>query len=201
MAAEYEDVLDYWFAGAEHSPQLAAERGRFWFASSDEVDAEICDRFGDRVRAAMRGELGTWPSTPRGTVALLLLLDQFTRNVFRGTSEAFAADPMALEVAGSLIDSGRDQELPWVYRAFLHLPFEHSESVDDQRRCVELCRAAADAAPAEWKELMTGYIQFSVGHLEVIERFGRFPHRNEVLGRGSTPEEIEYLENAERYGQ
>ena len=106
----------------------------------------------------MRGELGGWLETPRGTVALLLLLDQFTRNVFRGTSEAF-----------SLIDSGRDEELPWVYRAFLHLPFEYSESIHDQRRCVE--------------------------------RFGRFPHRNEVLDRESTPEEVEYLENAERYGQ
>ena len=193
MTAEYEDVLAYWFVGAEASPQLAAERGRFWFGSSDEVDAEICERFGDRVRSAMRGELGAWLETPRGTVVLLLLLDQFTRNVFRGTSEAFAADPLALEVAGSLIDSGRDQELPWVYRAFLHLPFEHSESVDDQRRCVELCWAAADTATAEWKELMTGYIQWSVGHLEVIERFGRFPHRNELLGRTPTPEELEFL--------
>ena len=201
MSAEYDDLLDYWFAGAEESPQLAGERGRFWFGSSDEVDAEICERFGGRVRAAMRGELGGWLETPRGTVALLLLLDQFTRNVFRGTSEAFSADPLALEVASSLIDSGREEELPWVYRALLHLPFEHSESIHDQRRCVELCRAAAAAAPPEWKELMTGYIQWSVGHLEVVERFGRFPHRNEVLGRESAPEEVEYLENAERYGQ
>ena len=201
MVTDYEDVLDYWFAGAEQSPHLAAERGSFWFGSNDEVDAEISDRFGGRVRAAMEGDLDAWRETPRGTVALLLLLDQFTRNVFRGTSEAFAADPLALEVAESLIDSGRDKELPWVYRAFLHLPFEHSESIEDQRRCVELCRAAADEASPEWEELMTGYIQWAVGHMEVVERFGRFPHRNDVLGRTGTSEEIEYLKDAEHYGQ
>ena len=201
MTAPYEDVLDFWFAGAEDSPEVAAARGKVWFSSSDQMDAEIRERFGERVRAAVRGELDSWRSTPRGTVALVLLLDQFTRNVFRGTAEAFSADAAALEAARSLIDSGRDEELPWVYRAFLHLPFEHSEDVEDQRRCVELCRAAAQEAPAEWRELMAGYIQWAEDHLAVVERFGRFPHRNQVLGRSSTPEEVEYLKDADRYGQ
>ena len=201
MTKEYEEVLEYWFGDAAEDPALASKRQGFWFGSSEQVDREICDRFGDRVRAAQRGELADWGESPRSAVALVILLDQFTRNVFRGTSEAFAADSLALETARSLIESGRDRELPWVYRAFLHLPFEHSESIDDQRRCVELCRSAAAEAPPGWQELMEGYVGYAVGHGEVIERFGRFPHRNGVLGRASTPEEIAYLKDAERYGQ
>ena len=172
-----------------------------WFGASAEMDAEVLRRFGRLLPDARDGELDAWQQSPRGSLALVILLDQFSRNVYRGSAEAFSADDRALKIAKAAIAARQDRVLPPVYRAFLHLPFEHSESLEDQERCIELGRRLADEAPAEWKPLMTSYTGYAEGHRDVIARFGRFPHRNAVLGRQDTAEEAEYLENADRYGQ
>ena len=196
-----ESVLDFWFGDAAESPEKAGERMGLWFTSSPELDAEICALFGELFESASRGELAHWQETAEGSMALVVLLDQFSRNIHRGSAKAFAADPLALAAAERAVQSGQDAEMPPIWRSFLYLPFEHSEALDDQDRCIELMRRSAAGAPQEWRELFEGNLEYAEGHREIIARFGRFPHRNQVLGRAGTPEEIEFLETAERFGQ
>jgi uncharacterized protein (DUF924 family) len=135
-----------------------------------------------------------WLATPHGALALILLADQFPRNIFRDTPQAFALDPLALAFANSVIDAGFDQKLRPIERVFCYLPFEHSELLIDQDRSVELFKALHAAVADMDKELFAGYVDFAVRHRVVIERFGRFPHRNRILDRASTAEEIEFLQ-------
>ncbi len=194
-------VLDYWFADAGQSPEKADARSAVWFGSSLEADAEIKSRFEPLVEAACRSELEEWTTSAEGSLAVVILIDQFSRNVYRGSARAFAGDEIALAVARAAIDAGQHLELPFIYRSFFYLPFEHSEDLEDQDRCVALNRAQAAAAPEEWQEFMRIYAGHAEGHRDVVARFGRFPHRNAVLGREDTPAEAEYLRDAPRYGQ
>ena len=177
-------VLDFWFGGGG-SPAAGQARD-LWFTKSEATDAEIRERFGAIIDAALRGDLDHWASSANGTLALILVLDQFTRNVFRDTPRAFAGDAAALGYARRLVYSGADRRFGTLQRWFIYMPFEHSESLVDQYESVRLFAALADdgeGAPLEWARK----------HFEVIRRFGRFPHRNAILGRTSTPEEIEFL--------
>ena len=153
-----------------------------WFAKNDAFDAEFGTRFLAAHEAAARGELSHWAKEPEGALALLVLLDQFPRNTFRGHARAFATDPMALTVAREAIEAGLDLRIDEELRRFFYLPFMHSESLADQERSVEL-NAALDANTQ----------RFAVLHRDIIERFGRFPHRNTLLDRASTPEEERFL--------
>jgi uncharacterized protein (DUF924 family) len=182
------EVLDFWF-GAPGT----AEHGRtreLWFTKRDATDASIRDRFGSLVEAALHGELDGWAvadtNPPRGALALILVLDQFTRNVFRDTPRAFAGDPQALALAQTLADRGDDRALTPHERWFAYLPFEHAESLALQQRSVSLFEQLARdglAEPLDW----------AIRHRDVVARFGRFPHRNAILGRASTAEEAEFL--------
>jgi uncharacterized protein (DUF924 family) len=154
-----------------------------WFTKDDAFDAEIRDRFLATYESAAAGELG-WDANAEGALALLIVLDQFPRNMFRGSARAFAADPLAREVAIRAIDRGFDQSVAVAERSFFYLPFEHSELASDQDRCVALNRASGDADALKWAEL----------HADIIRRFGRFPHRNAVLGRLTTPDEQAFLD-------
>lgn len=156
-----------------------------WFAKDDAFDAEIARRFRPLVDAAARGELSEWEETPEGVYALLILLDQFPRNLNRGSADAFAADPLAREVAGRAIARGFDEAFDNPERRFLYMPFMHSETLDDQERCLALCEAAADAEG----------VKYAIIHRDIIRDFGRFPHRNAVLGRESSTEEQRFLED------
>ncbi len=196
-----ESILTYWFADAAESPGKAGKRMGVWFSSTPELDAEICERFGELFESASRSELSDWQTTAEGSMALIILLDQFSRNVHRGTAAAFAADPLALAAANSAIESGQNDEMPPIWLSFLFLPFEHSESLADQDRCVELMRRSAADAPEQWRELLAGNVKYAEEHRGIIARFGRFPHRNQVLGRTDTPEEKEFLKTAARFGQ
>ena len=196
-----EEILDFWFGDATESPEKAGGRMGLWFGSSLELDAEIRDRFGELFEAASRGELSHWQETAEGSMAFVILLDQFSRNIHRRTAEAFAADPLALAAAERAVESGQEAGMPPIWRSFLYLPFEHSESLEDQDRCVELMRRSAARASQEWRELLEGNVRYAEGHREIIARFGRFPHRNQVLGRVDTPEEAEHLKTAQRFGQ
>ena len=187
MDAQAQDILDFWFL-APDNPGHGQSRAE-WFRKDDAFDAQIRERFGALIDTAIDGGLRDWAATPRGALALILVLDQFTRNVYRDTPRAFAGDPQALELAVALTQSGQDQQLEPTLRAFVYMPFEHAEDLVMQARAVELFQLLAQAR--EGYESMLDYAQ---RHQEVIARFGRFPHRNAILGRDSTPEELAFLQ-------
>ncbi len=155
-----------------------------WFSRNDGFDQEIRERFLATHEAAAAGELSDWEKTAEGALALLILLDQFPRNMFRGAARAFATDPLARAVAGRAIDNGFDRAVPKSMRNFFYLPFEHSEDLADQERCVALCQAGGDENDIKWAQI----------HADIIRKFGRFPHRNAILGRETTPEEQAFLD-------
>ena len=154
-----------------------------WFAKDEAFDSRFRRTFGDTHFAAARRELDGWADTAEGALALLILLDQFPRNVFRGTGHAFATDPLARRFARLAVDAGHDQALPPDLRPFVYLPFQHSESMADQDRSLALFQALPRRPDDRWAE----------HHHAVVARFGRFPHRNAALGRETTPEEAEFL--------
>ena len=185
MDANPRDVVDFWF-GAEGSPERGRPRPE-WFRKDPAFDAAIRARFGDAVEAALAGAFADWDAAPDRALARVLLLDQFTRNIFRDTPRAFAGDAQALVVAEAAVARGFDRALDPLQRWFLYLPYEHAEGAAMQRRSLALFEALARetgrAEPLEWARR----------HADVIFRFGRYPHRNEVLGRASTPEEVAFL--------
>lgn len=181
-----QDVLDFWF-GAPGLDEYGRER-KIWFRKREAFDAMLRERFGALLEAACAGELDAWAATPEGTLALVIVLDQFSRNCYRGTPRAFAADDRALALARRLVASGEDRALPTLYhRAFAYLPFEHAESMDAQRESLRLFGELRDEPDGK------GYYDYAARHANVIERFGRFPHRNAVLGRASSEAELAFL--------
>lgn len=169
-----DDVVDFWF---DAGPKK-------WFSKSETFDEEIRSRFGPTVAAAGAGDLDDWQVTPQGVLALVLLLDQFTRNIFRGDPRTWGFDDKAVAVSEAAIAKGYDMALPLEKRRWLYMPYMHSEDPAMQRRSVELSEKVDDA----------DYRKFARHHAEIVERFGRFPHRNELLGRDTTPEEAAWLD-------
>lgn len=178
------ELLRFWFGEGEEYGKPRS----FWFEKSDEVDRQIRERFSEDHEQAAAGELEDWKARPRECLALILLLDQVPRNIFREDARSYATDALAREAARHAIESGFAPELEEVERWFVYLPFEHSEDIEDQRRSVELFEALGSGGD----DIDVAY--YARRHLEIIERFGRFPHRNRVLGRESSPEEIEFLD-------
>jgi uncharacterized protein (DUF924 family) len=187
VAAEAQAVLDFWF-GAEGSATHGSARTE-WFAKDDAFDRTIVDRFGGSIERALRGELDGWAPEPRSGLARILLLDQFTRNAFRATPRAFAGDPQALAAASASVGGRLDEQLPPFMRAFVYMPFEHAENLAMQDEAVRLFTRLAAADPS-----FASMLDYAHKHRAVIERFGRFPHRNAILGRQSTTEELEFLQ-------
>ena len=185
-AGEAQAVLDFWF-GAPDSPSFGSAR-REWFAKDDAFDAPIRERFGAAIESALRGELEPWAEAAPSALAQILLLDQFTRNAFRGTARAFAGDARALAAASRMVGARQDESLAPFMRGFVYLPFEHAESLAMQDEAVRLFTRLAAESPEQ-----AGMLDYAHRHRAVIERFGRFPHRNEILGRRSTAEEIAFI--------
>jgi uncharacterized protein (DUF924 family) len=181
--AEAKEVLDFWF-GREGEPGYGEFR-EAWFTKDPEFDRLIRDRFEALYEAAAAGDLDYWKEEARSCLALVIVLDQFPRNMFRGDPRSYATDRKAQETAEYAVDHALDRELPVFQRTFLYMPFMHSESLEHQRRSVELFRRLGGS------ETDSSY--YAVRHMEIIERFGRFPHRNEILGRQTAPEEAEFL--------
>ena len=194
MSIDPEAILSFWFGEAACNPEKAAAREGFWFGSSPEADAQVRERFAAAIDAAATGELDRWGETARSALARVILLDQFPRNVWRGTARAFAHDPLALAAARAAVASGLLAQLAPIEQAFLILPYQHSESLDAQRTSLQLCEEIARNAPTPWRALLDHYADFARQHLALIERFGRFPHRNATLGRTPTADELTYLE-------
>ena len=179
------DILDFWFADGPNTPREA------WFKKNPDFDAEIATRFGALVLPAREGALDSWAYTPEGALALMILLDQFPRNLFRGSPEAFASDAHALALARRVVLRQRmDLALTPTQRVFLYLPFEHAESMEAQDLSVALFEGLRDSAHHATPGKS---ITYAWAHRAVIARYGRFPHRNAALGRESTPAELAYL--------
>jgi uncharacterized protein (DUF924 family) len=169
------DVLAFW---REAGPDK-------WFSKSDDFDCAIRNNFLPTYEAAASGRLHDWEDTPQGALALVIVLDQFPRNIFRNSARAWAADPLARAVTNRALARGFDRDVDRGLQVFFYLPLMHSEDIRDQERCVELCRALGNENNLKYAEL----------HADIIRRFGRFPHRNPVLGRNTTPEEKTFLES------
>jgi uncharacterized protein (DUF924 family) len=190
---EAEGVLAFWFGAEPDDPRTPERQAHLWWEKDPAQDQQIRDRFGALRLRAVAGELDGWLGTPRGRLALIVLVDQFSRNLFRGDPESFRHDALALRWTHDGLARGDGPQLRAVERLFLYLPLEHSETLVDQERAVSLVGALARQAPAPQRGSFEGYLRYAERHREIVARFGRFPHRNAVLGRPSTPEEIEFL--------
>jgi uncharacterized protein (DUF924 family) len=179
------EILDFWFG--REGDEGYGEFREAWFTKDPEFDREVWDRFEGAYEEAAAGRLDHWKDEAQSCLALIILLDQFTRNMFRGDPKTYATDDKAREAARHAVEHAYDRELSPYGRLFVYLPFEHSEDLEDQRFSVELFRGLAAEMGSE------DLLGYAVRHLEIIERFGRFPHRNEILGRATTPEEAEFL--------
>jgi uncharacterized protein (DUF924 family) len=197
-----QEIIDYWIGDAATSPDAAKKRTQLWYMSSAESDDLLREKFGADLARAERGELDSWRQTANGCLALVILLDQFSRNLHRGVAAAFANDPQAVAVAQHAFDKGFDKDMSPIGLSFLIHPFHHAEDIELQNRCVATYEAMIESVSAEWQAQLQGHLDFSREHRDVIAQFSRFPHRNEVLGRHNTAEEQSYLDaGARRYGQ
>jgi uncharacterized protein (DUF924 family) len=200
-AATIEDVLGFWLEPKPATEEATLARMRTWFNGGPAIDQEITVRFASLVERARRGELDAWTQTFRGTLALLILLDQFMRNIYRGAPTAYSADAKALAIANEGFACGAFDAADSLELMFLALPLTHAEDLDAQRRALVIAqRAVLFCAPA-WRKSLTTAVDYARKHLDVIARFGRFPHRNPVLGRASTRDETEYLQYLRAVGQ
>jgi uncharacterized protein (DUF924 family) len=185
-----EEVLELWFGEPARSDGQLLEKVRRWFADGAAMDAEIRERFGATVELAMTGELDHWADTPRGRLALVIVLDQLTRHCFRGTPRPYEADPKAQALALDALDREIDAGMAPIERMFLAMPLHHAETLAHQRRALAHARALAWTAPPALAEI---HVEQALKYNDIIERFGRFPHRNAILGRDSTPAELAFL--------
>jgi uncharacterized protein (DUF924 family) len=186
-----EEILFFWFGEPRDDKTYYEERSKLWFTPDPNFDQAIRDRFLVDYQLAAERKLMEWSDTPRSSLALILLLDQFPRNMFRGNPRAFATDPLACEIATLVVQSGTDQRLLPVERMFVYMPFMHSEDLVRQQRSVHLFQQLAQLCP------YLNSVSYAVQHRETVERFGRFPHRNAILGRPSTLDEAEFLKRSE----
>lgn len=194
-------LIDEWFGDTRRDPALAPQRNAFWFGADRERDDRLRESFGVWVEEALAGALTDWQDEPSSRLALILLLDQLTRNIHRGTPWAFSGDPRATALCLAGIGTGMDRSLAPVEQAFFYMPLQHAEDRAAQVLSVQQFRALAERNPKH-HHVFNHFLEFAEEHRNVIERFGRFPHRNAILGRESTAGETAYLEQgAPRYGQ
>jgi uncharacterized protein (DUF924 family) len=186
------EILAFWFGERRSDNTVGKEHQQLWFAKDSAIDREIRERFGALLRPALEGELN-WQGTPRGRLALILLLDQFSRNIFRGTAEAFAYDPAALTLCLAGLALGDDRQCGLFERTFFYLPLEHAEDLGHQELSVTLFRSLLQEAREPLQQMFTSFHDYAVRHRDIIARFGRFPHRNTILGRVSTSDELAFL--------
>jgi uncharacterized protein (DUF924 family) len=197
-----EDVLDFWFADAASGPQAVERRNRVWFAGGAHFDRECTERFAATLEAAAGGDLDHWKESPRGRLALIILLDQFSRNIYRGTAAAFQHDDRARAACREGIAVGHDEQLAPFERSFFYMPLEHAEDREVQALSVRLFETLANESPEEWRGRLKADAGHARRHRDIVEEFGRFPHRNAVLRRDSSPAEQAYLaDDAPRFGQ
>lgn len=188
-----ETILEFWFGSDPNDGAVAKEKSALWWSKNPQTDDEIRERFENCVRRAAAGELSDWQASPRGRLALIVLTDQFRRNIYRDSPEAFAQDAQALAWSLEGIAQAMDLKLRPIERVFFYLPLEHAESLDLQERSVRQFRHLIDEVSDDQKKIFAEYLDFAVRHRDIIARFGRFPHRNRILDRTSTDDESAFL--------
>lgn len=189
-------VLQFWFGSEPDDTKTAEQQNKLWWSKDSAVDQDISNRFKNSTLAAANGELDEWAEQPRDLLALVLLTDQFPRNMYRGLPTSFAFDALALQWSLIALDHGFERHLRPIERVFLYLPLEHSEVLEHQHRSVALFERLLQDVPAAHEQTFTGFVQFAVRHRDIVARFGRFPHRNEIFGRESTADELAFLQTA-----
>jgi len=195
------DVLDFWLGDGMALGWPTRDMNERWFRGGAALDQEIKSRFGGYIELAMNGGLRKWETPLDSRLGLIILLDQFSRNVFRGSAHAFGGDLRAQRLVLGTLESGEDQLLPWVGRVFLYMPLMHAEDAALQARCVGCFARLVEDAPDTLKAKFQGNLDFARQHQHIIASFGRFPYRNAALGRDSTPEEVGFLVEGPRFGQ
>ncbi|GGO79642.1 hypothetical protein GCM10011348_14420 [Marinobacterium nitratireducens] len=201
MTEAFEEILQFWFGPLCEGFAVESKQS-LWWGGQEEVDRELDELFGCRVRQAMRGELEAWSGNPRGRLALILLLDQFTRSIYRGSADAFAGDSRALDLCQRGIELGHDRGLEFAERLFFYMPLEHAESLEAQDLHIETLEELRREVPFQRRATIDNALDYAHQHRDLIVRFGRFPHRNDALERVSTPEELAYLNQSHRrWGQ
>ncbi|AZD77003.1 DUF924 family protein [Pseudomonas chlororaphis] len=193
MAAPWQPLLDWWFGSAEKPADIVAEKGKLWFGKRDSQDLEARERFGDLVEQALAGGLTEWAQRPQGWLALVLLLDQLPRMLYRETPKSFAGDLRAQALVAQGIAADFDRQLPAMQRSFIYLVFEHCENLAVQNEAISRFAALHDEQSPEDRSVFADQLDYAERHQKIIARFGRFPHRNRILGRESTPEELAFL--------
>jgi uncharacterized protein (DUF924 family) len=183
--AQFQEILEFWFTKSDEADYGKSDK--VWFVKDTKFDEEVRSRFLNTYQQAVSGKLNSWQESPLSCLALIILLDQFPRNMFRDQPQAFATDEQALKFAQYAVERNFDQQLLPIQRWFIYLPFEHSENLEDQQKAVALFSTLKDDPDSK------SSIDYADRHLEIIERFGRFPHRNKILDRKNTPEEEEFL--------
>jgi len=186
-------ILRFWFGTATDDLEVAGQCGKLWWKKDAETDALIRQRFSGVLDDAVNARCEDWLKEARGRLAMIILTDQFSRNMYRDTPRAFAHDPLALNWCKEGLEAGADLRLRPIERVFVYLPLEHSESLEDQDRSVELFTGLANGVPEDKRKLFAGYVDYAERHRDIVQRFGRFPHRNAILGRDSSPEELDFL--------
>jgi len=190
-------VLDYWFGDLDQTPKYFARRNTLWFGADPRVDEYIRQTFEADIDDAVAGKLRSWEETPKGCLALIVLLDQFSLQLYREQPRSYEQAALAVPLAERAIERGWEWVLTPAERAFLYLPFEHAEDLARQERSVALFASLVPGAPHDLRKVMEDYHHWAVRHQRVVVRFGRFPDRNEVFGRPSTPEELAFLASDE----
>jgi uncharacterized protein (DUF924 family) len=199
---EVEEILAYWFGSLDAEDDIDRSKNDLWWKGGEATDADVRTRFGDLVRRALAGHLDSWAASPRGTMALVILLDQLTRNIGRGTPEAFAGDARALQLSLGAIESGADRKLRLIERQFLYMPLMHAEDREIARRSIEVFERLSRDIQERGFDDFPDSLSHARQHADIVMRFGRYPHRNVILGRSATAEEEAFLaEGGPSFGQ
>lgn len=199
--AAIDTIIKYWIGDADTTPDAVKSKSKLWYRGGDTLDNDIRERFGALLTQAEAGALDHWRDVARGSLALIILFDQFSRNIYRGTDRAFRNDGKAITVADHALSENQHLSMGVVGCSFLLHPYHHAETLALQDLCVAGYEALMARTSTEWHAQTQSHLEYAVKHRKVIEQFGRFPHRNAVLGRESTEQESRYLEEASRYGQ
>lgn len=188
-----EDILDFWFGRVEETIVPSENRAKIWFGESSKIDLEIKEHFSDDLKSASMGEHDAWCETPRGQLALIILLNQYSRHIYRNSKQAYSQDEMALTICLEGIKDQEDHLLSLIERVFYYFPLLHSEKLAYQEQSIRAYKTLAELAFSETRVIYDSFLKFANHHYKIIQRFGRFPQRNEILGRESTSEELAYL--------
>lgn len=197
MIERAEEINKFWLGRVEQTIVPSEHRARVWFGEDKETDAVIKQEFSSDLKKAIQGEYDSWQTVPRGQLALILLLDQFSRHIYRNTPQAFAQDPKALAICLQGMSEEADHSISLIERVFYYFPLLHSENLHHQEQSVRAYQMLAELAFSETRVIYESFLRFANHHFSVIQRFGRFPQRNRVLNRDSTPEELVYLRETE----